>query len=113
MTRYDVIVVGAGNAALAAAVSARENGAEWSWYSKKPPARSAAATRTGVKQGNEQIVAAFRNRLKTVAGFGFVPAPLPMQNSRNVIVYYLFFASPKAVAEKIITGIFRKYAPGR
>ena len=28
MTQYDVIVVGAGNAALAAAVSARENGAE-------------------------------------------------------------------------------------
>src|ERR1700719_2322581 len=28
MTEYDVIVVGAGNAALAAAVSARENGAE-------------------------------------------------------------------------------------
>ena len=28
MTQYDVVVVGAGNAALAAAVSAKENGAE-------------------------------------------------------------------------------------
>jgi three-Cys-motif partner protein len=63
-----------------------------------------------VKQGNEEIVAAFRDRLKKVAGFGFVPDPLPMPNSRNAIVYYLFFASPKAVAEKIIRDIFRKYA---
>jgi three-Cys-motif partner protein len=63
-----------------------------------------------VKQGNEQIVAAFRERLKKVAGFGFVPAPLPMRNNRNAVVYYLFFASPRAVAEKIITDIFGKYA---
>jgi len=34
-----------------------------------------------VKQGNEEIVAAFRERLKKVAGFGFVPEPLPMRNS--------------------------------
>jgi three-Cys-motif partner protein len=62
-----------------------------------------------VKQGNEQIVAAFRERLKTVAGFGFVPEPLPMRNTRNAVVYYLFLASPKAVAEEIITHIFKKY----
>jgi three-Cys-motif partner protein len=61
------------------------------------------------KQGNEQIVAAFQERLKKVAGFGFVPKPLPMRNSKKVVVYYLFFASPKAVAEKIITDIFRSY----
>jgi three-Cys-motif partner protein len=63
-----------------------------------------------VKQGNEEIVVAFRDRLKKAAGFGFVPHPLPMRNSRNAVVYYLFFASPKAVAEKIIRDIFRKYA---
>jgi hypothetical protein len=62
-----------------------------------------------VKQGNEQIVAAFQERLKKVAGFGFVPEPLPMRNSRKAVVYYLFFASPKAVAQKIITDIFRSY----
>jgi three-Cys-motif partner protein len=62
-----------------------------------------------VKQDNEQIAAAFRDRLSKVAGFGFVPQPLPMRNSKNAVVYYLFFASPKAVAEKIITDIFRKY----
>ena len=49
-----------------------------------------------VKQGNEQIVAAFSERLKKVAGFDFVPEPLPMRNTKNAIVYYLFLASPKA-----------------
>ena len=62
-----------------------------------------------VKQGNDDIVAAFRQRLKKVAGFKFVPEPLPMRNSTNAVVYYLFFASQKPVAEKIISDIFRKY----
>jgi three-Cys-motif partner protein len=62
------------------------------------------------KQENKDIVAAFRDRLKKVAGFGFVPDPLPMRNSKNAVVYYLFLASPKAVAEKIIRDIFRKYS---
>jgi hypothetical protein len=62
-----------------------------------------------VKLPNDAIVAAFRRRLREVAGFGYVPAPLPMRNSRNAVVYYLFLASPKAVAEKIITDIFDKY----
>jgi len=39
MNQYDVIVVGAGNAALAAAVSAKENGAERASWSKRPRAR--------------------------------------------------------------------------
>jgi three-Cys-motif partner protein len=62
-----------------------------------------------VKQTNDAIVAAFRERLKTVAGFSFVPEPLPMRNSRNAVVYYLFLASHKAVAQKIITDIFNKH----
>ena len=48
-----------------------------------------------VKQGNEEIVAVFRKRLKEVGGFAFVPEPLPMRNSNNVVVYYLFLASQK------------------
>jgi hypothetical protein len=32
-----------------------------------------------------------------------------MKNSNNAIVYYLFLASPKPVAQKIIEGIFSKY----
>ncbi|MGO9060099.1 MAG: three-Cys-motif partner protein TcmP [Candidatus Binataceae bacterium] len=62
-----------------------------------------------IKQPNDAIVAAFRDRLKKVAGFNFVPDPLPMRNSKNAVVYYLFLASPKAVAQKIITDIFTKY----
>jgi three-Cys-motif partner protein len=62
-----------------------------------------------VKQDNDAIVGAFRDRLNKVAGFGFVPEPLPMKNSNNAVVYYLFFASPKPVAEKIIESIFSHY----
>jgi three-Cys-motif partner protein len=62
-----------------------------------------------IKQGNDAIVAAFRERLKKVAGFSFVPEPLPMRNSNKAVVYYLFFASQKPVAEKIIDDIFKRY----
>jgi three-Cys-motif partner protein len=61
------------------------------------------------KQPNDAVVASFRDRLNKVAGFQFVPKPLPMRNSNNAVIYYLFFASPKPVAEKIIEGIFAKY----
>jgi three-Cys-motif partner protein len=61
------------------------------------------------KQSNSAIVAAFRERLNKVAGFEFVPEPMPMTNRRNAIIYYLFFASPKPVARNIITDIFKKY----
>jgi three-Cys-motif partner protein len=63
----------------------------------------------GEKQPNSAIVAAFRERLNKVAGFGFVPGPMPMINRKRAVVYYLFFASPKPVAEGIITDIFRKH----
>jgi hypothetical protein len=62
-----------------------------------------------VKQDNEKIVDAFRKRLRENAGFAFIPEPLPMRNRANAVVYYLFLASPKAVAEKIISDIFNKY----
>jgi len=62
-----------------------------------------------IKQSNEAIVRSFRNRLKEVAGFKFVPEPLPMKNKKQAVVYYLFFASAKPVAEKIIESIFAKY----
>lgn len=62
-----------------------------------------------VKLGNDAIVNAFRERLRQVAGFKYVPEPLPMKNKTNAVVYYLFFASQKPVAEKIIKNIFDKY----
>jgi three-Cys-motif partner protein len=62
-----------------------------------------------VKTGIETVVQAFRQRLKKVASFGYVPEPMPMRNSKGGIVYYLFFASQVATADKIIKDIFRKY----
>jgi hypothetical protein len=53
------------------------------------------------KQSNDQVAEAFRRRLEEVAGFRFVPKPVPMRNTRGAVVYYLFFASPNATANKI------------
>lgn len=61
------------------------------------------------KVPGHRIAQAFRERLLTVAGFNHVPEPLPMRNTKGVVLYYLFFASPKAVAEGIVTDIFDKY----
>jgi len=65
--------------------------------------------RNMLKQPNDAIVAAFRGRLKSVAGFEYVPEPLPMKNSNRAVVYYLFFASQKPVAKTIIEAIFAKH----
>ncbi len=62
-----------------------------------------------VSHPNDRLVAAFRERLRRVAGFREVPEPIPMRNSIGRIVYYLFFASQKSVAAHIIRDIFRKY----
>jgi three-Cys-motif partner protein len=61
------------------------------------------------KTDNATIADAFQERLRRVAGFRSVPAPLPMRNTKGAIVYYLFFASQKPVAEHIVTAIFNKY----
>lgn len=61
------------------------------------------------KESNIVIAKAFGKRLKEVAGFNYVSSPLPMKNSNNSIIYYLFFASQQPVAEKIIKDIFSKY----
>lgn len=58
---------------------------------------------------NDAFVAAFSERLRTVAGFKNVPTPMPMRNSSNAVVYYLFFASQNATANKIVNAIFKKY----
>ena len=61
------------------------------------------------KADNETVAEAFRSRVRQVAGFRNVPAPLPMRNSRNAIVYYLFFASQNNTANHIVEDIFRAY----
>jgi len=61
------------------------------------------------KVSNRKFAAAFRERLRTIAGFKKVPEPLPMCNSKGSIVYYLFFASQKGTAESIVKYIFEKF----
>ena len=61
------------------------------------------------KATNDAVAEAFRQRLINVAGFRYVPPPVPMPNSRGAIVYYLFFAARKPVARNIVTGIFSKH----
>jgi len=65
------------------------------------------------KVSNRRLAEAFRERLKTVAGFTRVPEPLPIRNGKGSIVYYLFFASHKGTAENIVTYIFDKFARQR
>lgn len=65
------------------------------------------------KVSNDRFAEAFRKRLKKVAGFKRVPEPLPMKNSNNSTVYYLFFASHKGTAEEIVTYIFEKFGKQR
>ena len=61
------------------------------------------------KVPNYGVADAFRDRLRAVAGFKYVREPLAMRNSKGAVVYYLFFASQKNVADKIIQYIFNKY----
>jgi three-Cys-motif partner protein len=61
------------------------------------------------KQSNKVVADAFRERLRTVAGFRYVPEPAPMRNSNNAIVYYLFFAAHQPAADKIVTDLFDAY----
>ena len=62
-----------------------------------------------VKGTNETVVEAFRQRLRQVARFAYVPKPLPMRNSIGAVVYYLFFASQRPVGEDIVEQIFERY----
>ncbi len=62
-----------------------------------------------IKESNRTIALAFRKRLQEVAEFVHVSQPLPMRNSKDTVVYYLFFASQQQVASNIIEDIFNKY----
>jgi three-Cys-motif partner protein len=59
--------------------------------------------------GNEQVVAAYIQRLHAVAGFQYIPKPIPMRNGIGRTVYYLIFAAHKQDAGKIVEQIFDKY----
>ncbi|MHB8574723.1 MAG: three-Cys-motif partner protein TcmP [Dehalococcoidia bacterium] len=58
---------------------------------------------------NRALAAAFQRRLRDVAGFRFVPEPIPMRNSQGATVYYLYFGSQNSIGDHITRDIFRKY----
>lgn len=64
---------------------------------------------TPEKQSNEAVVSGFRERLKKLAGFQYVPEPAPMRNSNNAVVYYLFFAAQVPTAANIVSSILGRY----
>ena len=64
---------------------------------------------TEEKATNEVIAEAFRTRLEQLAGFKYVPPPIPMRNTKGAVVYYLYFASMNATGAKIVGEIFDKY----
>ena len=80
-----------------------------SWRAAAYPTAAGPVRAIEEKASNRAIAEAFRERLRQVAGFSNVPEPMPMRNSRGAIVYYLFFASQKPVAQNIVTDIFCKY----
>lgn len=61
------------------------------------------------KNSNEALAEGYRQRLKTIAGFKYVPEPLPMKTKTGSTIYYLYFASPNETGGKIVTHIFDKY----
>lgn len=74
-------------------------------YSKSPGLFGDIET----KADNETIAEAFRQRLQKIAGFKYVPPPLPMRNEQGSVIYYLYFASPNATGSGIVRDIFNKY----
>lgn len=64
------------------------------------------------KRTNADVVKAYQKRLKDVAGFPYVPDPIPMRNTQGAAVYYLFFASHNRTGDKIARAVFNKYRNG-
>jgi three-Cys-motif partner protein len=87
--------------------------ASWQNIAYTPPAQmsfSEFGIEEKEKGTNEEIVEAFRQRLKQVAGFQYIPKPIAMRNQQNAVIYFLFFASHKPVAAGIVEDIFSKYS---
>jgi three-Cys-motif partner protein len=61
------------------------------------------------KSSNDAVMKAYRERLHNIAGFAYVPEPIPMRNSTGSIIYYLFFASNNMTGDKIARAILKKW----
>ena len=80
-----------------------------SWRTTSYPKEPGLFGEMEAKAANIDIALSYRERLEKVAGFRFVPQPMPMRNSRGAVIYYLFFASQNKTGEKIVRQIFDKY----
>jgi three-Cys-motif partner protein len=60
-------------------------------------------------EGNEILKRGFRERLKQIAGFSFVPEPILMKNRIGGHLYFLFFASHQPVARNIAEYILQTW----
>lgn len=83
----------------------------WGDDSWREAAYSTAGNLFGIeeKTTNLALSEAFQKRLQTVAGFLYVPKPIAMKNTKGAVVYYLYFASQKPVASRIVKAIFDKH----
>lgn len=61
------------------------------------------------KNEPEDLASAFRERLREIAGFRFVPEPIPMRSTTGSTLYYLFFASHNATGARIASYILKKH----
>lgn len=59
------------------------------------------------KTSNDAIAESFRGRLRTQAGFKFVPSPIKVKNSVGATIYYLFFASHNETGNRIAEHILK------
>ncbi|MGC4105095.1 MAG: three-Cys-motif partner protein TcmP [Thermomicrobiales bacterium] len=58
---------------------------------------------------NDDVVIAYVERLRGVAGFRYVSRPYPMRNGKKATMYYLVHAGPKEVGKRIFDDIQMKY----
>lgn len=61
------------------------------------------------KVDQASFIAAFRDRLKKVAGFKFVPEPVAMKIPQGAVVYFLFFASNNETGARVANDIMKRY----
>lgn len=63
-----------------------------------------------IKVQNWELVQAFRDRLRDVAKFKYVPDPIAMRNTQRAAVYYLFFAGNNETGATIVRDVFETAA---
>jgi three-Cys-motif partner protein len=62
-----------------------------------------------VRESPDTIISAFRDRLRSVAGFKIVSNPIPMRNTAGRVIYHLLVASHNAKAADVIRPIEKRF----